>query len=172
MQQVRLFHEILFLPLRCRGNLEQIVGALRGSTHWHDVQDWLNRDAPEPSPKGGTEEFRVPTYAEFAYFHPFVRRSFCAPGRQSPIRLFRRTDVQGLRLEYRSTNAHHVKLNVSRVHLYLFRPEHAVLMLEVHARRAEQLALDMVMELSIACGGFIPPTMKKTRIPKSSCRNG
>ena len=156
MQEVKLFHEILFLPLRVRSpkgvglkEVRELLHSFRpdGSAVWEEVPDWFSRLDQSPT----TIDLRASAsaaaaYAEFVYFHPFVQKLFerVSPDqedRKSPMRLFRRTDAKALELRFAYfTNGKEecctVKLAVERVHLHLFfgsegAIEYAILQLEV-----------------------------------------
>lgn len=188
MQEVRLFHEILFLPLRLfpgHGGLEGVAKTLkaakRNDAHIWEEEDWfLRRD--QRCTRASQELERV--YAEFLYFHPFVQKLFRPTGQQPqssrpPVRVFRCIDVYGLELTYRfwyskteSVKQCKRQLAVERLHLYLFEPEHAVLMLEVSNRKPvetpdvtqnaegeqrDRLDLCIVMELLDRLRRLYPP---------------
>lgn len=159
MQEVDRFHEILFLPLHVQSpkgvGLKEVRESLHsfrpdGSAVWEEVQDWFSRLDKSPTtiglPAGAST---AAAYAEFVYFHPFVRKLFdgVSPDeedRKPPIRLFRRTGVEALDLRFTYFRNEKewcctVKLAVERVHLYLFfgpegTIEYAILQLEVSSQ--------------------------------------
>jgi len=80
----------------------------------------------------GTTDDRDLRYAEYVYFHPFVRRVLY-PSDQEPnpaLSILRRLDVLGVEVELQDEPGS-LTLKVDRVHLYLFRSQTALLVVEV-----------------------------------------
>lgn len=143
---IKQFRQILFWPLEIRrGNdlpiPEDLEFFLTGCWTWKAVPDLLKR--------GITFEDRE-AYAELVYFHPFVQRFlYGQPSDPSPIKLYSRPDIGGakVRLNWWDHNQHRdvsyeIKLDVHRVHLYLFDRGVALLAVEVEAVRVYDLTLN------------------------------
>jgi hypothetical protein len=122
---VRQFRQILLWPLQLR----PIREGAQIQEHW----ELLERDAPD-NPWGEARdafgcapgEFKLRHYSEFVTFLPYVRRflygdpnSGRARGAESPIRVFRRTDVAKVRMSYPGV-ADPVTFNVEHVDLCFF----------------------------------------------------
>jgi hypothetical protein len=138
---IKKFREILFWPLeipKLGRHADETVRCkfendfLR-SGHWHREPDLLHR--------GLTAE-EGSAYAELVYFHPFVQRFLY--GKESPLRLYRRDDIQRARVELKGHDGTVLDLAVARVHFYLFEYGAALLAVEVHA---ENLPLKQVEDL-------------------------
>ncbi|HVN35784.1 MAG TPA: CorA family divalent cation transporter [Casimicrobiaceae bacterium] len=122
---VRQFRSILIWPLQLR----PIREGAQIQSHW----ELLGRDAPD-NPWGEARDafgcapgdFKLRHYSEFVTFLPYVRRflygdpnSARAKGAESPIRIFRRTDVAKVRMTYPGV-ADAVTFDVEHVDLCFF----------------------------------------------------
>jgi len=120
---VHQFRQILLWPLELRpirAN-EQIqihwrfLAEADASTRWREVEDEFT---------GDPELFQERHYSEFVTFLPYVQRFLYGEGRgvgpaESPIRVFRRTDVARARLTYPDLDEP-IVLDVAHVDLYFF----------------------------------------------------
>lgn len=154
---IKQFRQILFWPLEIRrgndlpkpGDLEYF---LKNCGTWKAVPDLLKR--------GITCEDRE-AYAELVYFHPFVQRFLYGQPPDLPIKLYQRPDIRGakVRLGWWDDDQSldllfEIKLDVHRVHLYLFDRGVALLAVEVEAVRVYDLTrneskqpIDLTLEL-------------------------
>jgi len=130
-----LLHEILFWPLELSAN--ENLG-LYFLNRWADkvIQDnktaWRDLD---PFDRGTTDSAEL-RYAEFVYFHPFVRR-FLYPDsgmETARLRILKRDDIHRVRVKLSGVTDEET-LEVDRVHLYLFHTQIAILVVEVKAAR-------------------------------------
>lgn len=164
---VRLFREILLWPLAFDvgdggKGMAKLAARMQG-THpvWEEVKDprrHLRKDGTDgPLPRDA--------YAEVVYFHPFVQRFLFAdsatPPDRRPMRLFRRTDVTGVRLTWAgdwAVPARVYTLAVDRINLYLFDSGIAMLVVEVStADGAETLTLADVQNILCRFRRAYPP---------------
>lgn len=135
---IRHFREILLWPLqislersRIPSGKEVFTATLdrvgKPDSQWDPMDDYIRRDS------GSSEET---AYAEFVYFHPFVRR-FLYPSHRSrikrPLIALRRNDIKRVDIHLSSiaSQIEQYTLNVDRVHLYLFETSTALLVVEV-----------------------------------------
>ncbi len=160
---VRLFHANLVWPLQ----LEPLVGKDVDGRHWEvfeslkEAQPWRRLDdefTDDPS------HFKERHYREFVSFLPYVQRFLYGEGRSrhvladdppgnSPMHVFRRSDVARLRLTLREGQTP-VELNVVHLDLYFFHDLDLVQMnLEV---RADDLPLATVREILFRFGRAYP----------------
>ncbi|MER2540814.1 MAG: CorA family divalent cation transporter [Azonexus sp.] len=160
---VRLFHANLVWPLQ----LEPLVGKDVDGRHWEvfeslkAAQPWRRLDdefTDDPS------HFKERHYREFVSFLPYVQRFLYGEGRSrhvladdppgnSPMHVFRRSDVARLRLTLREGQTP-VELNVVHLDLYFFHDLDLVQMnLEV---RADDLPLATVREILFRFGRAYP----------------
>lgn len=127
--QVQEFRQILIWPLRLKDCGNTDIGCterhLSNSPHWEKVDDPLRHLDPDAA------ELPDAAYQEFVYFHPFVQ-SFLY-GKNAAMRVFRRTDIQAVRLCLSSgvTGTFEIDLAVDRLNLYLFPGGNAVVALEI-----------------------------------------
>ena len=156
---VRQFRQILLWPLQLR----PIREGAQIQEHW----ELLERDAPD-NPWGEARdafgcapgEFKLRHYSEFVTFLPYVRRflygdpnSGRAKGAESPIRIFRRTDVAKVRMTYPGV-ADPVTFNVEHVDLCFFYDiDIVILVVEIFA---EDLSLTRVQDTMYRFGRAYP----------------
>ena len=136
------FHEILFWPLELSakqsldpGTVEEWIALNSGGKPWRLI---------DPYDRGTTQSSEL-RYAEFLYFHPFVRR-FLYPSETDAqhLRILGRDDVRGVQVRLGS-GSFDGNLRVNRVHLYLFQTHVAILVVEVES--AEPLSRVAAMAL-------------------------
>ncbi len=160
---VRLFHANLVWPLQ----LEPLIGKDVDGRHWEvfetlkEAQPWRRLDdefTDDPS------QFKERHYREFVSFLPYVQRFLYGEGRSrhvladdppgnSPMHVFRRTDVARLRLTLREGQTP-IELHVVHLDLYFFHDLDLVQMnLEV---RADNLPLATVREILFRFGRAYP----------------
>lgn len=160
--QVSLFHASLVWPLR----LEPLAAAEAEGRHWEVFQalqghPWrLIDDEFTADPA----QFKERHYREFVSFLPYVQRFLYGEGRSrhsspddppgdSPVHIFRRSDVQGLRL-WLAPDADPVVLHVVHVDLYFFHDlDVVVLNAEV---RGQDLPLATVRDILFRFGRAYP----------------
>ncbi|MBV5299450.1 MAG: hypothetical protein JZU64_15320 [Rhodoferax sp.] len=160
---VHLFHASLVWPLQ----LEPMPLAAASKRHWEaiencgDTHPWhLIDDEFTEDPR----QFRERHYREFVSFLPYVQRFLYGEGRtgqagadplagRSPMHVFRRKDISGLRLTLRPGQVP-VELHIVHIDLYLFDDLDLVqLNLEVCA---SQLPLDTVRDILFRFGRAYP----------------
>ncbi|MFZ1446026.1 MAG: hypothetical protein WAS49_11230, partial [Candidatus Dechloromonas phosphoritropha] len=127
--RVRLFHANLVWPLQ----LEALATAGAGGRHWEifeagrETHAWRRVDDEFTA---DPDQFRERHYREFVSFLPYVQCFLYGEGRarksnpddppgNSPVHVFRRTDIDRLRLTLRR-GATPVELRVVHVDLYFF----------------------------------------------------
>lgn len=127
--KVRQFRQILLWPLQ----LMPLVEDVQTHRHWE-----LLAEASDDNPwrevvdefTGDPADFQERHYAEFVNFLPYVQRILYGTGKgvtdaaqgkpsESPIRVFRRSDVQAVRIELARGSAP-VELRIAHVDLYFF----------------------------------------------------
>lgn len=123
---VRHFRQILMWPLQLmplspRAQVQHHWEALprgEGGEHWHEIEDEFT---------GDPRDFQERHYREFVTFLPHVQRFLYGQGRsssalhgygESPMRVFRRTDIQQLRLTF--DDEYSLLLTVQHVDLYFY----------------------------------------------------
>lgn len=131
---LRRFREILIWPVKLRVRqetgreaYEAAARLLAASGIWAETANLYGRD-------DGTDA--TERYSEFVYFHPFVQNFLYGdppPGGHRGVRLFRRSDVSALKVVFGGDAPFTVRLDVARLHLYLFEVGVAVLVLELNA---------------------------------------
>jgi len=158
---VRQFREILLWPLQ----LAPIREGAQIQEHWE-----LLERAGDGNPWGelldefncAPGEFQQRHYSEFITFLPYVRRFLYgdAKGRgggavcDSPIRVFRRTDVAKARLTFPGRSRTPVTFQVAHVDLcFLYDVDVAVLVVEIHRN---DLRLDLVQDTMYRFGRAYP----------------
>jgi len=130
--EVKLFHQILFWPLRLIPSHEKdssrenfaktLQGQLTGSP-WQKHEDLYDR---------GTASDEITRYAEFVYFHPFIRQFLYGrkeENHDSVLQLFRRDDVEQVEVVLSKDKTYQFK--VERLHLYTFDIKVAILVMEI-----------------------------------------
>lgn len=124
------FHEILFWPLELSAKsaltpdaIEEWIGENCKGKPWRVIDPYDRGTAP-------CAETR---YAEFVYFHPFVRR-FLYPGTadKQHLKILVRDDVQQVHIQLGCGHFDGI-LKVNRVHLYIFQTNVAILVVEVES---------------------------------------
>lgn len=161
--QVRLFHANLIWPLQ----LEPILGEDADGRHWEvfearqDLHPWRRLNDEFTDDPG---LFKERHYREFVAFLPYVQRFLYGEGRSrnhppddppgpSPMHVFRRSDIDCLRLTLRQGMAP-VELHVVHLDLYFFHDLDLIqLNLEV---RAENLPLATVRDILFRFGRAYP----------------
>jgi hypothetical protein len=157
---VRQFRHILLCPLQLvplregaqiqeHWNLLERVGA---DNPWSEVRDEFSC---------GPGEFQQRHYSEFVTFLPYVRRFLYgdaiggAAGRsESPIRVFRRTDVTSVRMTYPGHKDEPLTFNVAHVDLCFFYDiDVVILVVEIFAR---DLGLAQVQDTMYRFGRAYP----------------
>ncbi|MBN8463378.1 MAG: hypothetical protein J0M01_11275 [Dechloromonas sp.] len=161
--RVRLFDANLVWPLQ----LEPLTAAGAAGRHWEvleagrETHAWRRVDDEFTS---DPEEFRERHYREFVSFLPYVQRFLYGEGRarktnpddppgNSPVHVFRRTDIDRLRLTLRR-GAAPVELRVVHVDLYFFQ-DIDVVQLNVEVR-GEDLPLATVRDILFRFGRAYP----------------
>lgn len=124
VRTVRHFRQIMVWPLQ----LMPIRAGAQIQDHWEVLQ----RGGPENPWREVQDEFANPAefqerhYNEFVAFLPYVQRMLYGEGKgsgsagESPIRVFRRTDVAALRVTLPGDETQPVTLDVAHVDLYFF----------------------------------------------------
>jgi hypothetical protein len=126
---VRQFRQILLWPLQ----LMPLVEGIQIHRHW----EFIAKASPDNPWRevadeftGDPRDFHERHYAEFVNFLPYVQRVLYGKGRgvnaralgpatESPIRVFRRSDVQAVRIQLdRDSSA--IELRIAHVDLYFF----------------------------------------------------
>ena len=160
---VRLFHANLVWPLQLEplasagadGRHWEIFEALRETHAWRRVDDEFTADP---------EQFRERHYREFVSFLPYVQRFLYGEGRarktnpadppgNSPVHVFRRSDVDRLRLTLRKGELP-VELHVVHLDLYFFQ-DLDIIQLNVEVR-GDDLPLATVRDILFRFGRAYP----------------
>jgi len=124
------FHEILFWPLELSGKehlsetkIDQWVARHNDGHPWKLINPYDRGTAP-------TGDLH---YAEYLYFHPFVRQ-FLYPSQpgEEHLRILGRDDVRGVEVRF-GYEGYQRRLTIDRVHLYVFQTRVAILVVEVEA---------------------------------------
>jgi hypothetical protein len=161
LSRVRHLRQILLWPLRLihpkagAGRRPwQELEALGAASPWREALDEYTGDA---------DRFHERHYHEFVTFLPYVqqflygegrsRRVACAPGAESPMRVFRRHDVARVRVQA-CPDAAPLTLEIVHVDLYFFY-DVDVVVLNVELR-ADDLALAQTQELLYRFGRAYP----------------
>ncbi len=78
----------------------------------------------------------ITRYAEFVYFHPFIRRFLYgdAKSERPVLRIFKRTGIKKLHIVLRE--GQELEFDVDRIHLYVFDIEVAILVMEISSTNA------------------------------------
>lgn len=159
---VKLFHGSLVWPLRLEplvaegteGRHWEVFEALRGQP-WHRIDDEFTAD---PS------QFKERHYREFVAFLPYVQRFLYGEGRSarlnpddppgdSPVHVFRRSDIGALRLRL-SPQSEPIHLEVIHVDMYFFHDlDVVVLNVEIRGR---DLPLHLARDILFSFGRAYP----------------
>ena len=160
---VRHFRQVLLWPLRLlpvagESGLKkpwQVLAAMGEESPWREVVDEYT---------GAADKFHERHYNEFVTFLPYVQRFLYGEGRarrgagergsDSPMRVFRRHDLAGVRLVAREGGAP-VQLDVVHIDLYFFFDVDVVL-LNVELG-GDDLSLAQAQELMYRFGRAYPP---------------
>jgi len=145
--EVTLFRQILLVPFAIESAQANDPGLPRGSDRvlrlaeklrppWQEITESRWRHLPTDAT--ATSEELADAYAEFVYFEPYVQRFLFGrrgeAATESPIRLWRRTDIRALDLAVQLSNEHpreHYRLRVERLNFYAFDTGNAILVVEV-----------------------------------------
>ena len=158
---VRHFRQIVLWPLQ----LQPIRSGAQIQEPW-DVFKQAGSDNPWSEPRDqfscDPAQFQERHYSEFVTFLPYVRSFLYGEGKaagamaatESPIRVFRRTDVSRVRMTFPGADAEPVTFNVAHVDLCLFYDiDVAILIVEIFAR---DLTLACVQETMYRFGRAYP----------------
>ena len=136
---VRHFRQILLWPLQ----LMPIREGAQIQRHWEVLEQDTARTwcCVEDEFTGDPGQFQERHYSEFVTFLPYVQRFLYGEGGvhggvvgESPIRVFRRSDVARVRLQYSGDGAQAMVFNVAHVDLYFFFDiDVAILVVEIFA---------------------------------------
>jgi hypothetical protein len=156
---VRKFRQILLwpvqlMPLKAGAQIQNHWERLAvPNCPWHEVADEFTADCAD---------FKERHYIEFVAFLPYVQRFLYGEGAAadarpgygaSPIRVFRRSDVTGVRVTIRPGQAA-VEFTIAHVDLYFFYDiDVAILAVEIHA---EDLTLLQVQDIIFRFGRAYP----------------
>ncbi|MEI6560339.1 MAG: hypothetical protein WCO00_18220 [Rhodospirillaceae bacterium] len=154
-RRVRHFRQILLWPV----HLMPVTGSFQGARRWEE----LCRDGDLWSPvtdefPADASQFQIRHYNEFVTFLPAVQRFLYGEARRdrsgdSPIRVFRRSDVKMVRLTLKD-RPEPVALSIAHVDLYFFYDIDVTLFtVEVYA---DDLELGLVQELLFRFGRAFP----------------
>ena len=161
--RVRLFHASLVWPLHLEpiaafgseGRYWEVFESRTEASHWRRIDDEFMEDPGQ---------FKERHYREFVSFLPYVQRFLYGEGRSrhapsddppggSPMHVFRRKDIAGLRLILRKGQAP-IELEIVHLDLYFFHDLDVIqLNLEV---RATDLPLDSVRDILFRFGRAYP----------------
>jgi hypothetical protein len=161
--RVRLFHASLVWPLHLEpiaasgseGRYWEVFESRTEASHWRRIDDEFMEDPGQ---------FKERHYREFVSFLPYVQRFLYGEGRSrhapsddppggSPMHVFRRKDIAGLRLTLRKGQAP-IELEIVHLDLYFFHDLDVIqLNLEV---RATDLPLDTVRDILFRFGRAYP----------------
>ena len=161
--RVRLFHASLVWPLHLEpiaasgseGRYWEVFESRTEASHWRRIDDEFMEDPGQ---------FKERHYREFVSFLPYVQRFLYGEGRSrhapsddppggSPMHVFRRKDIAGLRLTLRKGQAP-IELEIVHLDLYFFHDLDVIqLNLEV---RATDLPLDSVRDILFRFGRAYP----------------
>ena len=133
---VERFHQILIWPLELvlpkqlqtqtvKQLANEIVDRSGGAGRpWRVMEDLLDRR---------TTEDRDLRYAEFVYFHPFIQRVLypSLEDADPALAILYRDDVQDVEVILQNAEPAALTMTVKRIHLYLFRSQTALLVVEV-----------------------------------------
>jgi hypothetical protein len=157
------FRQILFWPLR-------LIPPDQDKTNWErngcttDIQKFLVDTSPSPwMPLNENlcnrdiAPSEITCYAEFVYFHPFIRNFLYGdPSLKSPmLRLFKRTDVEKLHIVLRE--GQELEFDVDRIHLYIFDIGIAILVMEISSTNLENTELSVIQDFLDQFRRVYPP---------------
>lgn len=157
---VRQFRQILVWPLQ----LMPIREGAQIQNHWELLEQagtenpWRARSHGFDADAGSLAEFE---YAEFVTFLPYVQRMLygegkgrAASGGESPLRIFRRSDVSAVRMTFPGSADEPLVLDVARVELCFFYDlDVALVVVEI---AAQDLAFGLVQEILYRFGRSYP----------------
>ncbi|MDD2741316.1 MAG: CorA family divalent cation transporter [Rhodocyclaceae bacterium] len=161
--RVSLFHASLVWPLQ----LEPLLGKNAEGRHWEvfegtqEKHGWRRLDDEFTD---DTSQFKERHYREFVSFLPYVQRFLYGEGRSphvsaadppgnSPMHVFRRTDIAALRLTLRQGQVP-IELHIVHLDLYFF---HDLDLVQLNVEvRADNLALDSVRDILFRFGRAYP----------------
>jgi CorA-like Mg2+ transporter protein len=157
---VRHFRQIVLWPLQ----LQPIRTGAQIQEPWDVLkQPGAGNPWSEPRDQFGCDpaQFQERHYSEFVTFLPYVRSFLYGEGKastmaaiESPIRVFRRTDVSRVRMTFPGADAEPLTFNVAHVDLCLFYDiDVAILIVEIFAR---DLSLARVQETMYRFGRAYP----------------
>ena len=163
--QVRHFRQIFLWPLQ----LMPIREGAQIQNHWELLQqgDPANTWREVSDEFGDACDFKLRHYNEFVTFLPYVQRFIYGESRAageydpraSPMRVFRRNDIAGVRVTMKRGEAP-LLLSVAHVDLYFFYDIDVVLLnMEVHA---DNLSLRTVQELLYRFGRTYPANWEES----------
>lgn len=161
--RVRLFHASLVWPLHLEpiaasgseGRYWEVFESRTEASHWRRIDDEFMEDPGQ---------FKERHYREFVSFLPYVQRFLYGEGRSrhapsddppggSPMHVFRRKDIAGLRLILRKGQAP-IELEIVHLDLYFFH-DLDVIQLNLEVRGAD-LPLDTVRDILFRFGRAYP----------------
>ena len=157
---VRQFRQILVWPLQ----LMPIREGAQIQNHW-ELLEQAGTDNPWRARSHGfdadAESLPELEYAEFVTFLPYVQRMLygegkgrAASGGESPLRIFRRSDVSAVRMTFPGRADEPLVLDVARVELcFFYDVDVALLVVEV---AAQDLAFALVQEILYRFGRSYP----------------
>ncbi|MBP6708904.1 MAG: hypothetical protein KA223_07070 [Candidatus Accumulibacter sp.] len=161
-QRVSHFRQILLWPLQLMPLAEdcplhnhyQLLEQASADNPWQELADEFC---------GDSEQFHERHYSEFVTFLPYVQRFLygesgghegASPYGESPIRIFRRHDVQKVRMTFKDSDDP-ITLDVVHLDLYFFYDiDVVILVVEVGA---DDLALRQVQDILYRFGRAYPP---------------
>jgi hypothetical protein len=143
--EVRLFHEILVWPIEL-----QRKGHSSAAEWIKDASTWIRKSSlwtlvPDPCNRGTTDDKNL-TYSEFVYFHTFIQKVlYPSPDDLNPATsILMRDDIKKVLVGLQGVDGV-LTLDVDRVHLYLFRTQIAILVVEVSSK--DGMDLDVALQL-------------------------
>ncbi|MGH8704520.1 MAG: CorA family divalent cation transporter [Burkholderiales bacterium] len=138
---MRQFRQILLwpvqlMPIRAEAQIQEHWELLQRAGAGNPWQELVDEFTGDPA------QFQERHYGEFVTFLPYVQRFLYGEGKgrgtpasESPIRVFRRSDVAKARLTFPGDEANPALFEVAHVDLYFFYDIDAViLVVEIHAR--------------------------------------
>lgn len=160
--KLKHFRQILFWPLQLKvpdarkaqvsedGFASVIKSVLTKNSAW-EAQDDLYRRGMNAEP--------TTRYAEFVYFHPFIRRFLYgepnSADKERALHLCQRNDVKKLQMVLRY--GEQFELDVDRIHLYLFDIEVTILVMEISSTQLAEAELRVIENLVDQLRRAYPP---------------
>ena len=159
--RVRHFRQICIwplqvMPIRIDGRMREAWDVLEHGAAAHPWRDLRDEFSCAP------EQYAERHYSEFVTFLPYVRRFLygegkgrgALPGVASPIRVFRRSDIAGVRMTFPSAPGAPVSFDVAHVDLCFFYDlDVAILVVELFA---DDLPLDVAQDAMYRFGRAYP----------------